>query len=150
MRRGIPVRIMCACAAVLATDRFYPAVYAGCAGMREVEMNRMRMHKFLFAFSFASGQLEYCLCLLISRLLINIPKPPPVCSGGQKRTRRLAKGYSQVRVLDVGRAFGVIDGSRLAPADVLSHPKYWSILTRDGVPGSCASGSGVERGQLAH
>lgn len=25
-RRGIPVRIMLACAAVLATDRFYPAV----------------------------------------------------------------------------------------------------------------------------
>lgn len=117
-RRGISVRIMFACAAVLATDRFYPAVQAGCAGMREVEMYRMRVHKFLFGFVFfASGQLECCLCLLISRLLI-IPRPPPVRSGSQERTRRLAKGYSQVCVLYVGRAFCVIDGSRLAPADV--------------------------------
>lgn len=41
---------MFAGAAVLATDRFYPALQAGCAGMREVEMYRMRMHKFLFGF----------------------------------------------------------------------------------------------------
>lgn len=43
---------MFACAAVLATDRLYPAVQAGCAGMREVELYRMRLHKFFIFFFF--------------------------------------------------------------------------------------------------